>query len=268
MNDIDGKRLRYQCLRRAFKPFIHHYVALSCDLEKYLRGPIAVEANRISQIYNGVNVERFRPRVHHEPRRHGFTDPEAVVIGTVGRMKEVKDPLTLVRAFIWSLKNVPETKKRLRLVMVGDGPLLARVRVLLDEAGVSQFAWLPGARDDVADILRDLDVFVLSSLAEGISNTILEAMASGLPVIATDVGGNRELVEEGVTGRLVPRSDIVALSQAIGFYLSHPEERTRHGEEGRRVVDARFSLGAMVTAYVNLYNRLLRERAQPASVPA
>ena len=270
VHDLDGKRRRYRWLRRAFKPFVHHYIALSCDLENYLRGPIGVGATRLSQIYNGVNVERFRPREGDKrgARIHGFNAPGAVVIGTVGRMKEVKDQLTLVRAFIWSLKKIPEARDRLRLVMVGDGPLLRPARVLLQDAGLADFAWLPGARDDVHEILRDLDVFVLPSLAEGISNTILEAMACGLPVIATDVGGNPELVQEGVTGTLVPRRDLGALFQAIGFYLSHPEARASHGQEARRVVETRFSMGAMVSRYVSVYDRLLRERERPVKVPA
>lgn len=269
VHDLDGKSRKYRWLRRMFKPVVHHYIALSRDLEKYLRGPIAIERSRVSQIYNGVNVERFHPRADSAAKRtHGFNDPGAVVIGTVGRMKEVKDPLLLARAFIWSLQKIPEAKTRLRLVMVGDGPLLEPARAMLREAGFADLAWLPGARDDVHDILRDLDVFVLPSLAEGISNTILEAMACALPVIATGVGGNPELVHDGVTGRLVPREDLGALSSAIGFYFSHHAERARHGEEGRRVVEARFSMGAMVQGYANVYERLLRERTQLVKAPA
>lgn len=270
IQDLDGERRRYRLLRRLFKPFVHHYIALSRDLEKYLRGPIAVERTRISQIYNGVNVERFRPRGPNvlAPRVHGFNDPDCVVIGTVGRMEEVKDPLALVRAFIWSLKKIPEARQRLRLVIIGDGPLLEPARALLAKEGFADLAWLPGSRHDVHHILPDLDVFVLPSLAEGISNTILEAMACGLPVIATDVGGNPELVQDGVTGRLIPRRDLGALSQAIGFYLSHPAERAQQGKAARRVVENHFSLGAMVSGYVSVYDRLLRERGEPAKVTA
>ena len=269
VHDLDGKRRKYRWLRRIFKPFVHHYIALSRDLEKYLHGPIAVERARVSQIYNGVNVERFHPRKDNTAKRiHGFNDRDAIVIGTVGRMKEVKDPLLLARAFVWSLQKIPEARARLRLVMVGDGPLLEPARALLREAGFADMAWLPGARHDVHDIVRDLDVFVLPSLAEGISNTILEAMACALPVIATDVGGNPELVQDNVTGRLIPRRDLGALSSAIGFYLSHSGERVNHGKEGRRVVEEHFSMGAMVQGYAGVYERLLHERAQLARAPA
>jgi glycosyltransferase involved in cell wall biosynthesis len=118
-------------------------------------------------------------------------------------MQLVKDQTTLAQAFIRVLAEFPELRSRLRLVMIGDGPLRARAQAMLAEAGVAGLAWLPGQRDDIPEILRGLDCFVLPSLAEGISNTILEAMASGLPVIATDVGGNAELIEAGRSGELV-----------------------------------------------------------------
>src|SRR5207237_9166164 len=135
--------------------------------------------------------------------------------GTVGRMQEVKDQLTLARAFVELLQRSPQAATRLRLVMVGDGPLRKQVADILNQAGWGALAWLPGERDDVPQIMRGFDLFVLPSLAEGISNTILEAMASGLPVVATSVGGNAELVESGRTGQLVPRSDPEAMAHAI-----------------------------------------------------
>ena len=131
------------------------------------------------------------------------------IVGTVGRMQSVKDPQNLVRAFVRALAIDPALRARLRLVMVGDGALYTEVKAMLARAGVQDLAWLPGERDDVADVLRGLDAFVLPSLAEGVSNTILEAMACGLPVIATAVGGNAELVVAGRTGELVPSAELL-----------------------------------------------------------
>ena len=119
-----------------------------------------------------------------------------MVIGTVGRMLPVKDQLTLVRAFILLVSKNVEWRKLLRLVVVGDGPLREESMRLLCEAQVEDIVWFSGEREDIPDLLRGMDVFVLPSIAEGISNTILEAMATGLPVIATQVGGNSELVVE------------------------------------------------------------------------
>ena len=143
-------------------------------------------------------------------------------------------------------------------LLVGDGPLRAEALALLDTAGVADLAWLPGERHDVPDVLRGLDCFVLPSLAEGISNTILEAMASGLPVIATRVGGNPELVIEGKTGALVPASDPEAMAQAIIAYVRDPEQARVAGQAGRTEVERRFSMAAMMESYRGLYDQSLR----------
>ena len=143
-------------------------------------------------ICNGVDTRRFRPAAAGEPPPEGwpFEAGRHCVIGTVGRMQTVKNQTLLAQAFIRMVQQQPALAERARLVMVGDGPLRERARAMLEEAGLAALAWLPGERRDVPELMRALDCFVLPSLAEGISNTILEAMASGLPVLATDVGGN------------------------------------------------------------------------------
>ena len=148
----------------------------------------------------------------------------------------------------------------MRLVIVGDGPLKAHVEKVLDAAGMRNLAWLPGARDDVPDILRGLDCFVLPSLAEGISNTILEAMSCGLPVIATQVGGNPELMQEGVTGRLVPPVNAEAMAAALYRYFDDPALARRHGQAGRHAVLQHFSLDRMIADYGSLYDGLVAGR--------
>ena len=131
---------------------------------------------------------------------------------------------------------------------------------ILADANASALAWLPGARDDIAQVLRSFDAFVLPSLAEGISNTILEAMASGLPVIATRVGGNAELVDDGTTGTLVSSADAAALAQAMLRYARDPALARAQGRAGRDRAERLFSLDAMVTRYTALYDRLLQGR--------
>jgi len=187
-------------------------------------------------------------------------------MGTIGRMQDVKDQLTLARAFIHLMRTMPNASERLRLVMVGDGPLLEAARALLASAGVARYTWLPGRRNDVPRMMRALDLFVLPSLAEGISNTILEAMASGVPVVATAVGGNAELVEAGTTGTLVPPADPVGMAAAIRAYVESPELCRRHGEEGRRAVDRKFGMDAMVSAYMGLYDAMLSDRRGMSSL--
>ncbi|MDV3242520.1 MAG: glycosyltransferase [Methylocaldum sp.] len=135
-----------------------------------------------------------------------------------------------------------------------------QARQMLESAALERLAWLPGERSDIADILRGLDIFVLPSRAEGISNTILEAMASGLPVIATEVGGNPELVVNGVTGMLVPKEDPGAMTTALETYLNDPGMITAHGTAGQKRVVESFSLDGMVSRYLALYDELLNTR--------
>lgn len=256
VHDLDGKSRKYQWLRRGFRPLIHSYVPLSRDLEQYLHGSVGVPSERIRLICNGVDTERFHP-VGDRPELlpAGFTGAGTLVIGTVGRLEPVKDQLTLVKAFIELVRREAAGGK-LRLVLVGEGSLREPLEALLAESGLGHQVWLAGARDDVPELMAAMDLFVLPSLAEGISNTILEAMACGLPVIATRVGGNAELVEEGRTGCLVEREDPVAMAAALAGYVHDSQKRLEHGAAARRRIEDQFSLDGMVARYTNLYDEL------------
>jgi sugar transferase (PEP-CTERM/EpsH1 system associated) len=266
VGDLDGSNRRYRRVRRLYRPFVSRYVALSKDLEDYLYHAIGVAKDRVVQIYNGVDTERFAPAPEGRATIDGcpFGGAAHWLVGTVGRMQEVKDQLTLARAFVRAVRECGAD--RLRLVMVGDGPLRSEAERALSDAGFRHLAWLPGERADIAEILRGLDCFVLPSLAEGVSNTILEAMASGLPVIATRVGGNPELVDEGTTGRLVPAADDAAMADAIVACFRDPATARRHGQAARQAAVQRFSLDRMVGDYRSLYDGLLRSATlrQPA----
>ena len=258
VGDIDGNKRSYQWLRRVYRPFVDHYVALSRDLARYLDEKVHVPPRRITQVYNGVDAIRFRPAdAAHPIAGCPFSPAQHWIVGTVGRMQTVKDQPTLARAFVRALVMHPELKPQLRLVMIGDGPLRAESLAILAAAGVADLAWLPGERDDVPDIMRGLHCFALPSLAEGVSNTILEAMASGLPVIATRVGGNAELVRQGVTGEIVPAADADAIAQALVRLALAPDAAAAMGRAGRSDIETRFSLQAMVAAYQALYTQQL-----------
>lgn len=257
IGDLDGSNRTYRMVRRVYRPFVDHYVALSRDLEQYLIERIGVRASRVTNIVNGVDLESFRPRSGARPASCPFADPGLWLCGTVGRLQPVKNQTLLAHAFARALTGNPALRSRMRLVIVGDGPARAEIESILERAGVAGLAWLPGARDDVADILRMLDVFALPSLAEGISNTILEAMATGLPVVATDVGGNAELVEAGMTGRVIPSGDVAALADALAQYADAPESARRHGLAGRARAERLYGIDTMVAQYDALYERLL-----------
>ena len=264
VGDLDGSNRTYQWVRRLHRPFVTHYVALSRDLERYLVDAIGVRPERVSRIINGVDTGYFAPApVRRQIPDCPFDGGGLVLFGTVGRLQAVKHPSLLARAFAKLVEASPGMRDRARLVIVGEGPERIEIERVLAEARIAELAWVPGARDDVAAILRGLDVFVLPSIAEGISNTILEAMASALPVIATAVGGNAELVQDGVTGQIVPSQDADALSAAMRRYALDRELARAHGAAGRARALQRFSLDRMVDDYAALYDRLLR-RGAPA----
>lgn len=264
MGDLDGSSRKYQWVRRLYRPFVTHYVALSRDLERYLCTKVGVPKECVTQIYNGVDDVRFRPSASSRALIEGcpFRDPAMWLVGTVGRMEPVKDPLNLVRAFVEALEFAPSKRARMRLVIVGDGALYSDARSMLKSADAADLAWLPGERADIPEILRGLDCFVLPSLGEGISNTILEAMATGLPVIATDVGGNRELVDAGRTGEIVPSADPRALATRMLAYARDPEAGRAAGRAGRARIEREFSLEAMLGRYRSIYGRLLAGQEQ------
>lgn len=256
--DLHGDRRRYRWLRRASTLVVHRYVPMSRHLQRWLESRVGVPAERIVQIYNGVETARFAPG---GPDRRavlpaGFADADSVVVGTVGRLSAVKDQLTLARAFAHLVQESPAASK-LKLVVVGDGPLREPLRELVTSAGIESSVWLAGMRDDVPALLQALDVFVLPSLNEGISNTILEAMATGLPVVATDVGGNAELVLPERNGLLCPAQDPAAMAAALRRYVEDPALRAAHGAEGRQRVLREFALATMVERYSALYSELL-----------
>ena len=252
--DPDGKRRRYQYVRALYRPFVSRYIALSRHLEDYLERRVGVPSHRVSQIYNGVDTERFRPvqvrgRIDGCPFSH-----EDFVVGWVGRMDPVKDLPNLVRGFA---RAAQRSASRLRLALVGDGPMRPAVERLVQQEGLGERVWLAGERADIAEVMRGLDCFVLPSLGEGISNTILEAMATRLPVIATRVGGNAELIESGLSGLLVPPADSDALADALGHYSNDRAIARRHAKAARRLAQSRFSLARMVTDYCSLYETAL-----------
>ena len=258
--DLGGHRQSYQRVRRFYRPFVHHYLALSQELAHYLVDKVHVPRPAITLASNGVDTRRFRPAPGGPVRVDGcpFDPAHHWLVGTVGRMQPVKDPLMLAQAFVMAYAQAPELRHRMRLVMVGDGPQREAVHQRLAQAGLAHLAWLPGECQDVAPVLRGLHAFALPSRSEGISNAILEAMASGLPVLATAVGGNAELVLPGVTGYLTPAQDPQAMATHLISLAGNPYLADRLGQAGRQRVLAHFSLPAMVATYQRVYAQQLQ----------
>jgi len=259
--DLYGKNRKYNMLRKVIRPVINNYIAVSKDLENWLINTIDVAPDRINQIYNGVDSLSFYPRKERPTNNIGpsgfFTD-NTFVIGSVGRMVDVKDYPTLVRSFLQLLNKESSLHNCLRLLIVGEGSSRNKCIQMLREAGAESYAWLPGERTDIPELMRTMDLFVLPSLGEGISNTILEAMSTGLPIVATRVGGNTELVKEGCTGKLVPPGAPEIMAEAISDYYKNPNLLDSHGKAGRKQIESKFSMETMTNSYLEVYNRALR----------
>lgn len=251
-------RFRGQALRRLLRPLIDQFITANGDLEQWLVGAIGAEPARVTQIANGVDSVQFHPRLGPAAAvgPAGFMHDGVFVIGSIGRMDDSANHTLLVEAFLRLIASPHPAHQRLRLMIVGDGPVRAECQAMLNRAGAAARAWLPGARGDTAQLLRAMDLFVLPSLTEDRANAILEAMASGLPVVASAVGCNAELVHSGFTGILVPPTSTELLAAAVSDYCRIPEMAARHGARARSHVIARHSMPAMARDYLAVYDAL------------
>ena len=249
--DPEGRNRRRTLARRLLGRWVDRFVTVSADLERWLSDEAGVPAGKVVRIVNGVDTEKFRPASDKSALREKLgIPPENFVVGAVGRLDAVKDYGTLIRA-------AGRGGDGTLLMIAGSGPCREELEQVAREQGLNGSIQFLGEREDVPGLMRVFDLFVLSSVGEGMSNTILEAMASGLPVAATRVGGNPELVEEGVTGTLVPPGDPEKLAAAIRSYRDDPSRARAHGEAGREKAVSSFSLSRMVREYEALYEEAL-----------
>ena len=202
---------------------------------------------------NGIRLERFRPA--DDVARQSLVAELGLptgsrIIGTVGRLQPVKDHALLLRAFAKVRVQVPEAA----LVIVGDGPLRAALEAQAEQAGLSDAVRFMGDRHDVPRLLTGMEVFALTSTSEGYSVALLEACASSLPIVATDVGGNREIVRHGINGRLVPSGDTAAIATALIALLRGGEQAAAMGRAGYAWAQAEASFRTMAERYRGLYD--------------
>jgi len=265
VNTIAGLPLRQRVLRRVFYTMADAVLAVTRELSAFHARQAWIPANRVQVIYNGVDTNLFTPRRNEGvlTRESLGWPPDAFVIGTVGRLTPIKDYGTLLRAAVTLVRKGAEV----RVIMVGSGSELSCLERTVDESTELQGRTLfAGAANNVPELLNAMDVFVLPSLSEGLSNTLLEAMASGLPVVATRVGGNPELVEEGRSGLLFNPRDADALGRVLLRLADVPALRRELGAAARRRVLDEFSLERMFSVYRELYVELAHQRGATAEV--
>lgn len=256
VHDLHGRNSRYRRLRRLASPFVRKFLCVSRQIATWLEHDVGLPAAKLEQIYNGVDTDKFTPERRAEARGRlralGVAAP--FVVGSVGRLEPVKNPGELVAAFARQCEDA-DFRAGAQLVMVGDGSLGPALREDVAARGIEDRVHLLGARDDVADLLPGFDAFVLPSLNEGISNTILEALACGVPVIASRVGGNDELFDEPDHGAFYASGDVDALGACLARFRSDEVARARQSREAREHVLRRFSLSRMIERYEAVYDR-------------
>jgi len=243
---------------------VHEVVFVSAHARGVAREAGVTGSSHVHTILNGVDVSSFAAGhaggADAVRRAHGIPD-DARVCGIVARLTEAKDHANLFAAVAIARESIPT----LHCLVVGDGELRDELERDVTERRLSAAVVFTGARANVRDYLDAMDVFVLSSVTEGLAMTLLEAMAAGLPVVATRVGGNAEVVEDGVTGRLVPASNAKALADAIVSMIESPAAARAMGDAGRERVTRLFSLEAMVRRYQAVYEVALATHSQSAT---
>lgn len=226
-------------------------------LERYIRIG-AVPKHKIRYVPNGVDTRRFAPdpETRARTRRELGFDKEFVWLA-VGRFVPQKDYTTMLYAFASAKTKYPDTY----LLIAGDGPLRLSMETLAQELGIKERVRFLGVRHDIPELMNAADGYLLSSFWEGMPMVLLEAHAVGLPIVATDVGGNREVVLDGKTGFLVPPKNPETLAQAMLRLIGLPEEeRQRMGREGRKHVEENFSIERVVDVWEVLYRELLAKK--------
>jgi sugar transferase (PEP-CTERM/EpsH1 system associated) len=242
------RKISYACADRVF--------CVSEELREFYCEQLEMKPNRFDVIPNGVDLKQFssNPRMRSEVRAKLAAGPNTMVVGTVGRLDPVKDHITLLRAAELALKKGVD----LKLVIVGEGPQRAAVENQLSRTpDLARRTILTGDSKDVADWLNSFDIFMLPSVSEGMSNTLLEAMAVGIAPIATAIGGNREVVEHERSGLLVSPGDAEKMSDFIVQLAGAPEWLQALGRNARERIETRFSIARMVNRYDEMYSELM-----------
>jgi L-malate glycosyltransferase len=246
--------LQARWLDRFYTKYTTRVVAVSDSLRDYLIYQIKIPASKIEVIYNGVPDIKLAVSIDSIPLLEG--NGSIPIIGTIGRLAPVKDYSTLLLA----MRQVVDEVRPAKLVIIGDGPERNRLEQLTEKLGITSNVNFLGARRDLANLYGNFTVFALSSISEGTSMSILEAMASGKPVVATAVGGNTSLVQEGKTGHLVPPKQPELLAKALLNLIRNKTIAQNMGNAGRERYLTYFTATQMARNYELLYERMLSER--------
>lgn len=238
---------------------LNAYVAVSYELSNYLQYRVKINKDKIITIINGVDTDCFKPFPEVEKKdvkkEIGVLE-DAEIIGTVCRLDPVKNLIFMIE----TVKDILKKREKTILLIVGEGPERKHIEDVVDKLELNKKIILLGKRNDVEKIMPILDIFVLPSISEGTSMTILEAMSCGIPVIASTVGGNPAIVSEGRNGFLFPLDSPEVLTNRVLELLIDKEKRKAMGKEARKIVEERFSFNGMLRKYTDMYINLALSR--------
>jgi sugar transferase (PEP-CTERM/EpsH1 system associated) len=262
---LKGLPLRQRIIRRAAYAVADAIFTVTSDLRDYHARQAGVQSSRITVIPNGVDSERFAPREQTKSACRAVLGlpPNSFLVGTVGRLVAIKDQALLIRA----AKALADRGRDVSVAIAGDGPERSNLAALAAQLSFSGHVHFLGASKNVPEFLNALDVFVLPSVSEGMSNTLLEAMSCGLPTVATSVGGNPELIENQVSGLLFPMGDTAQLTAHLSILAEDSEHRRNLGAKARERILDRYRLDKMLETYRSLYHNVVT-RHRTAAVRA
>jgi len=251
------QKLFYAFLEILASPFCDLTIAVSNGHRRLAVRYKLVRPGRIITIHNGIDVKCFRTDLNRDYRSKMFSCPAgSILVGTVGRLVASKGPEYLLRAIPSVIDRYPQA----RIVFIGAGPQQAELIALSKRLGVSEFCEWLGFRWDIPELLACLDVFVLPSPREGLSVAIIEAMASARPIVATDITGNRDLIDSGLNGILVEPGNPLALSNAIIDLIANREFAKTIGNRARKRVEQSFTVDKMVERNLQAYDALCKSK--------
>lgn len=241
----------YAALERFAAHFLTARIVTVADGEQELARRYRVgNPRQFTTVRNGIHVDAYQLSVDRDSMKTSLQIPAGrLLVGAVGRLGKQKDPLTFIRMAALVNKHMPDVD----FIWVGTGPLLNDAKQLARDLGVLNQVFFVGERADVPVILKIMDCFVLPSLWEGLSIVLLEAMAAGLPVVATDIPGNAEVVTDGVTGWLVPVHDAAALAKSVMDLLHTPARALAFSQAAQNLIRRDFTYAQMITAIEQIY---------------
>lgn len=251
------KKYIHNLLYRRVSDRINGFIAVSDEVEEAIRQTIRVDQHRITTIRNGVDVRRYQRNVDRMAIRAslGLEEEDQVMI-LVGTLKEQKGHTYLIQA----AAPIIAQNNNLHILFPGDGPRRASLQQQVQQLGLEKHIHFLGSRKDIPDLLAASDYFVLPSLWEGLPMALIEAMAGGLPVIATCVSGSQQVVVPGETGLLVPPGDVDQLRQAMAEMITHPERAKKMGKAGSVRAEAFYGAGKQANEHLALYQKQWRKR--------